>query len=84
MQEATTLIGNLRSESPSLQRIQAPIDSYPVFEAKMSGQSSVGTAAVYEAGDQRNLKDSEIPKADRYNEGVKNSHVPNDSSLCLV
>ncbi|KAI4148776.1 MAG: hypothetical protein LQ340_004938 [Diploschistes diacapsis] len=47
----------------------------------MSGQSSVGTGSVYEAGDQRNIKDSEARTADRYNEGVSNSHKPNDSSM---
>ena len=47
----------------------------------MSGYSSVGNSAVYEAGDQRNVKNSEIETADRYNEGNVNSHQANDSSM---
>lgn len=46
----------------------------------MSGNSSVGTSGVYEAGDQRNLKNSEIPTGERYNEGKEHSHLANDSS----
>lgn len=46
----------------------------------MSGTSSVGGAGVYEAGDQRNVKNSDITDADRYNEGKAHSHKPNDSS----
>ncbi|KAF2660979.1 hypothetical protein K491DRAFT_580584, partial [Lophiostoma macrostomum CBS 122681] len=45
----------------------------------MSGNSSVGTSGVYEAGDQRNYKDSELNEAERYKEGKPNSHLPNDS-----
>ncbi|KAI0130165.1 hypothetical protein BJ170DRAFT_618941 [Xylariales sp. AK1849] len=45
----------------------------------MSGQSSVGTAGVYEAGDQRNPKQSEINNATRFEEGKEHSHKPNDS-----
>ncbi|KAI1104534.1 hypothetical protein F4804DRAFT_306798 [Jackrogersella minutella] len=45
----------------------------------MSGYSNVGQSSVYEAGDQRNTKDSEVPGRPRYEEGVKNSHLPNDS-----
>ncbi|KAL8648472.1 MAG: hypothetical protein Q9210_004971 [Variospora velana] len=45
----------------------------------MSGTSSVGGRGVYEAGDQRNVKDSEIKQADRYKEGQPNSHLANDS-----
>ncbi|KAF2083448.1 hypothetical protein K490DRAFT_51681 [Saccharata proteae CBS 121410] len=45
----------------------------------MSGNSSVGNRAVYEAGDQRNYKDSEINDAERYKEGKPNSHLANDS-----
>ncbi|MCJ1472360.1 hypothetical protein MMC13_001007 [Lambiella insularis] len=44
----------------------------------MSGNSSVGQSSVYEAKDQRTSKDSENT-ADRYQEGVKNSHQSNDS-----
>ncbi|KAI9803338.1 MAG: hypothetical protein M1833_000855 [Piccolia ochrophora] len=45
----------------------------------MSGTSSVGTSSVYEAGDQRNSKDSEIKDKERYKEGQPNSHKANDS-----
>ncbi|EOO01681.1 hypothetical protein UCRPA7_2798 [Phaeoacremonium minimum UCRPA7] len=45
----------------------------------MSGNSSVGTSGVYEAGDQRNVKNSEIETADRFDEGQPNSHLANDS-----
>ena len=55
--------------------------SCPVDSAAMSGQSSVGQGSVYEAGDQRNVKKDDIKTADRYNEGVSNSHKPNDSSM---
>lgn len=47
----------------------------------MSGTSSVGGRGVYEAGDQRNSKDSETNVADRYHEGQPNSHKANDSSM---
>jgi hypothetical protein len=46
----------------------------------MSGNSSVGQASVYEAGDQRNYKQSEINKSEPYNEGKTNSHDTLDSS----
>lgn len=46
----------------------------------MHGNSSVGTSAVYEAGDQRNVKNSEVPHAERYEEGKVNSHDTHDSS----
>ncbi|KAL9596763.1 MAG: hypothetical protein Q9219_005588 [cf. Caloplaca sp. 3 TL-2023] len=45
----------------------------------MSGTSSVGGRGVYEAGDQRNYKDSEINEAERYKEGQPNSHLATDS-----
>ncbi|KAF2226767.1 hypothetical protein BDZ85DRAFT_256738 [Elsinoe ampelina] len=45
----------------------------------MSGQSNVGNSGVYEAGDQRNYKDSEVNNAERYKEGKPNSHLANDS-----
>jgi len=45
----------------------------------MSGTSSVGQASVYEAGDQRNSKQSETNTADRYEEGTANAHKSNDS-----
>lgn len=46
----------------------------------MTGNSSVGTAAVYEAGDQRNAKRSEQKDAQPYQEGKPNSHLLNDPS----
>ncbi|TEA20230.1 hypothetical protein C8034_v003886 [Colletotrichum sidae] len=45
----------------------------------MSGNSNVGSSGVYEAGDQRNVKDSELQNADRFHEGQSNSHQANDS-----
>ncbi|KAJ9644595.1 hypothetical protein H2201_000367 [Coniosporium apollinis] len=45
----------------------------------MSGNSNVGNRQVYEAGDQRNYKDSEINEAERYKEGRPNSHLAQDS-----
>ncbi|KAI2627220.1 hypothetical protein GGS21DRAFT_259094 [Xylaria nigripes] len=45
----------------------------------MSGYSKVGTSSIYEAGDQRNSKVSELPRPDRYQEGEKNAHRANDS-----
>ena len=47
----------------------------------MSGTSSVGQGSVYEAGDQRNSKNSEINNAERFKEGKANSHKANDSSI---
>jgi len=47
----------------------------------MSGTSNVGSSQVYEAGDQRNYKDSEINEKDRYREGKEHSHKANDSSM---
>ncbi|TPX10743.1 uncharacterized protein E0L32_008312 [Thyridium curvatum] len=45
----------------------------------MSGYSKVGTSGVYEAGDQRNVKQSELNQPDKYEEGQVNSHLANDS-----
>ncbi|KAI1843697.1 hypothetical protein JX265_008476 [Neoarthrinium moseri] len=45
----------------------------------MSGQSSVGNSGVYEAGDQRNPKQSELHDATRFEEGKEHSHQANDS-----
>ncbi|CAN8100310.1 unnamed protein product [Discula destructiva] len=45
----------------------------------MHGNSSVGTEGVYQAGDQRNVKNSEVPSAERYEEGKVNSHDTHDS-----
>ncbi|KAF2473657.1 uncharacterized protein BDR25DRAFT_301838 [Lindgomyces ingoldianus] len=45
----------------------------------MSGTSNVGGPGVYEAGDQRNYKDSELDTVSRFHEGKPNSHLANDS-----
>ena len=45
----------------------------------MSGYSKVGTSGVYEAGDQRNVKQSEMEQPERYEEGQKHSHSNLDS-----
>lgn len=45
-----------------------------------AGQSSVGSRTLYEAGDQRNVPQSEINEQNRYAEGQKNSHKTLDSS----
>ncbi|OAQ67078.1 hypothetical protein VFPPC_14429 [Pochonia chlamydosporia 170] len=45
----------------------------------MSGYSNVGTSAVYEAGDQRNVKASERNTAERFEEGKPGSHSLIDS-----
>ncbi|KAJ6006004.1 hypothetical protein N7451_003948 [Penicillium sp. IBT 35674x] len=45
----------------------------------MSGQSSVGNRAIYEAGDQRNVPQSEINERQRYKEGEPGSHKNLDS-----
>ncbi|KAF2010087.1 hypothetical protein BU24DRAFT_414525 [Aaosphaeria arxii CBS 175.79] len=44
----------------------------------MSGNSSVGNSSVYEAGDQRNYKQSEN-QPERFHEGKENSHLALDS-----
>ena len=60
------------------------------IDLKMSGQSSVGNSQVYEAGDQKNIPQSEIQQAkkdNRFHEGRENSHKANDSSkseLCFL
>jgi hypothetical protein len=49
----------------------------------MSGTSNVGQSSVYEAGDQRNVPQSEIDqqkKDDRFHEGKEHSHKANDAS----
>jgi hypothetical protein len=46
-------------------------------------QSNVGNSQIYEAGDQRNYKDSELREAKeeaRFHEGKENSHKALDSS----
>ena len=53
----------------------------------MSGTSNVGNSQVYEAGDQRTYKDSEIQQAkdeNRFHEGKPNSHLAQDSSTTLM
>lgn len=44
-----------------------------------AAQSSVGSRAIYEAGDQRNPPQSEIREAERYKEGQHGSHSTLDS-----
>jgi len=46
----------------------------------MSGNSQVGTRALYEADDQRNYRNSEIQERARYQEGNPNAHLAHDSS----
>ncbi|GAD93167.1 hypothetical protein NFIA_073930 [Paecilomyces variotii No. 5] len=43
------------------------------------GLSNVGQPSLYEAGDQRNVPQSEINERQRYKEGQPHSHQPNDS-----
>lgn len=46
----------------------------------MSGQSKVGTSGVYEAGDQRNPKESEVDQREKFHESsVPNTHNKLDS-----
>lgn len=45
-----------------------------------AGLSSVGHAAIYEAGDQRNVPQSETNERERYEEGQHRSHKNIDSS----
>ncbi|PYH89779.1 hypothetical protein BO71DRAFT_335935 [Aspergillus ellipticus CBS 707.79] len=45
----------------------------------MSGQSSVGSRAIYEAGDQRNPPQSAVPGRSPYAEGQTHSHQELDS-----
>lgn len=49
----------------------------------MSGNSSVGNRGVYEAGDQRNVKESERHTEEPYHEGKEHSHKLTDSSNLL-
>ncbi|RAL14611.1 uncharacterized protein BO97DRAFT_469017 [Aspergillus homomorphus CBS 101889] len=44
-----------------------------------SGQSSVGSRAIYEAGDQRNVPQAELNERARYAEGQTHSHKNLDS-----
>ena len=59
--------------------IEHPIENQ-ASNLNMSGNSSVGQASVYEAGDQRNSKDSENNDAERFHQGKAHSHKANDSS----
>lgn len=47
----------------------------------MAGDSSVGRAAVHEAGDQRNVPHSQQHTDPKFQEGEKNSHDNLDSSM---
>ena len=76
-----------QSEPQRVQRTFHPALSPPQpafirtdFLAKMSGTSNVGSSSVYEAGDQRNLPDSQKGGAEPYEEGQKHSHQANDPS----
>lgn len=44
-----------------------------------AGQSNVGNAAIYEAGDQRNEPQSVVNEHERYREGTQGSHKSLDS-----
>lgn len=46
----------------------------------MTGTSSVGPISVNGAGDQRNVKNSELEQREPYQEGKVNSHNTDDSS----
>ena len=45
----------------------------------MGGNSQAGTSGMHEAGDQRNVKQSELNQATPYEEGKVNSHQSLDS-----
>lgn len=62
-------------------QISSHFTLFPKPNPTMSGNSSVGQGSVYEAGDQRNYKDSEAPHPERFHEGQVNSHKANDSSM---
>lgn len=52
----------------------------------MSGNSSVGNSAVYQADDQRTVSDAtlqEEKKENRFHEGKDNSHKATDSSMFI-
>jgi hypothetical protein len=55
-----------------------------LYKSTMSGNSNVGNRQVYEAGDQRNPKASEMGSGTRYHEGTAHAHLPNDSSTPIV
>ncbi|GAO19388.1 uncharacterized protein UV8b_02130 [Ustilaginoidea virens] len=44
----------------------------------MPGNSNVGNSSVYEAGDQRNVKESERDEATKYEQGQPGAHLLND------
>jgi hypothetical protein len=53
----------------------------------MSGNSSVGNSAVYQADDQRTVSDATIEeqkKENRFHEGKDNSHKATDSSMFIL
>ncbi|EAA35763.2 hypothetical protein GE21DRAFT_781 [Neurospora crassa] len=52
---------------------------HPSSRTSSNMNSNVGNAQVYEAGDQRNPKQSEIETPDRYNEGQAHAHSNMDS-----
>lgn len=49
-----------------------------------AGLSNVGHGAIYEAGDQRNVPQSEINERERYEEGQHRSHKNIDSSTFVI
>jgi hypothetical protein len=59
----------------------------PLHHINMSGNSNVGNAGVYEAGDQRTVSNSVIEeekKENRFHEGKDNSHKAQDPSMFIL
>lgn len=54
--------------------------TFVITTITMTGTSSVGPISVNGAGDQRNVKNSELEKREPYEEGKVNSHNTDDSS----
>lgn len=75
---------NLPPSTLRLHNIQATFQSQKRKDNfNMSGTSNVGQASVYEAGDQRHVKQEDIDEAkkeNRFHEGKENSHKALDSS----
>lgn len=61
------------------QERKAKIKANPKHISIMSGQSKVGNSGVYEAGDQRNSKDSEVEQPEKFHEGKEHAHNNLDS-----
>lgn len=62
---------------PNVQYQQHPSITTSTTTANMN--SNVGNPQVYEAGDQRNPKQSEMEQPERYSEGQANAHQNTDS-----